>query len=298
MMALGQSGEVFINCQFKKNKYEMLKLSIQDIVKKIREEAIFEAVADDYSFTVKIDDYVPYACGAVHDGHQFRSELWDNCTHTQYERWFEEDPATKEMVKTHPIVIAGMDSRFEYDLNRAPDSAIFDDAWGKKLWHKPLSDEMKNKSLQKHTNFYKVVHALIGKLEEKFGVCIVYDMHSYNWKRWDREVPTWNLGTSNIDNKRFAKEIESWRDVLGTMELPNGILSTSKINNTFHGNGYFLKYITEHFKNTLVLATEVKKIYCDELNQIMFPEVVAAIENALRTEMKKHAKAFYNAHKV
>ena len=26
------------------------------------------------------------------------------------------------------------------------------------------------------------------KLEEKFGVVVVYDMHSYNWQRWDQEV--------------------------------------------------------------------------------------------------------------
>ena len=138
----------------------MLRLSIQEIVQKIEAGHLFEAVADDYSLTLKIESYVPYVCGAVHDGHQFRSELWDNCMHTEYERWFEEDPATKEMVKTHPIVIAGMDSRFEYDLNRAPENAIYSDAWGKQLWRNPLSEEMKAKSLQKHANFYTVVHAL------------------------------------------------------------------------------------------------------------------------------------------
>ena len=276
----------------------MLRLSIKDIIKKIKNEEIFEAVAEDYSFTLKIDAYVHYACGAVHDGHQFRRELWDNCIHTAYDRWFEEDPATKEMVQSHPIVIAGMDSRFEYDLNRAPENAIYTDAWGKELWHKPLSDEMKVKSLRKHENFYKVVHALMHKLEEKFGVCIVYDMHSYNWRRWDREVPTWNLGTSNVDAERFGFYIESWRALLGKMVLPNGIVSTSKINDTFQGNGYFLKYITEHFKNTLVLATEAKKVYCDELDQVMYPEVVSAIEETLRTDLKNHAQAFYNGHKV
>lgn len=275
----------------------MLRLSIQDIIKKIKREETFEAVAEDYSFTLKIEAYVHYVCGAVHDGHQFRSELWDNCMHTEYERWFEEDPATKEMVQSHPIVIAGLDSRFEYDLNRAPESAIYTDAWGKQLWHKPLSDDMRVKSLKKHTNFYTVVHALMSKLEAKFGICVVYDMHSYNWKRWDREVPTWNLGTSNVDNDRFGTTIELWRATLEKMALPNQILSTSKINDTFQGNGYFLKYITKHFKNTLVLATEAKKIYCDEINQIMYPEVVRAIEEALKTYLKKHAQTFYNAHK-
>ena len=275
----------------------MLKLSISEIIKKIENEETFEAVSKDYSFTIKIDEYVHYVCGAVHNGHQFRKELWDNCLHTEYERWFEEDPETKEMVKSNPIVIAGCDSRFEYDLNRAPETAIYEDAWGKKLWKNPLPKNQKIKSLQKHTNFYKVVHALIAKLEEKFGVCIVYDMHSYNWKRWTREVPTWNLGTGNIDNNRFGNEIESWRAILEKTPLPSNIKSTSLINDTFQGNGYFLKYITQNFNNTLVLATEIAKIYCDELAQIMYPEVVAAVEKYLKTELKKHAETFYKLHK-
>lgn len=274
----------------------MEKLTIEQIITKIQQEELFEAVSADYSFTIKIDKYVPFACGAVHDGHQFRRELWENCIHTEYDRWFEEDPATKEMVQTHPIVIAGMDSRFEYDLNRAPESAIYEDAWGKQLWHNPLSTAMKQKSLDKHANFYKVVHALITKLEEKFGVCVVYDMHSYNWKRWEREVPTFNLGTGNVNNERFGAIIELWRSMLSKIDFPNGIAATSKINDTFQGNGYFLKFITEHFSNSLVLATEVKKIYCDEINQIMFPEVVSAVENALKTMIPQHADDFYQKH--
>ena len=68
----------------------MKRLTIQEIVTKIQNEELFRAVSSDYSFTIKIDAYVPYACGAVHDGHQFRRELWDNCIHTEYDRWFED----------------------------------------------------------------------------------------------------------------------------------------------------------------------------------------------------------------
>jgi len=139
-----------------------------------------------------------------------------------------------------------------------------------------------------------VVHALIRKLELKFGCCVVYDLHSYNWKRWDREVPTWNLGTSNIDNKRFDNAIEAWREQLSKIKLPNGIPTTSKINDTFQGNGYFLKFITNNFKNTLVLATEVAKVYCDETDQIIYPEVVSAIRKGLKKQLPEHALNFYN----
>lgn len=275
----------------------MQKLSVKDIITKIENGDTFEAVASDYSFTIKIEDYVPYACAAIHDGHQFRKELWEHCIHTEYERWYEEDPETKNMVKSHPIVIAGCDSRFEYDLNRAPEDAVFETAWGKALWKKPLSEAMKTKSLQKHANFYKVTNALIGVLESKFGFCTVYDMHSYNWKRWDRQVPTWNLGTSNIDNNRFGGVIEDWRKSLSEIKFPNPIKSTSLINDTFQGNGYFLKYITQNFKNTLVLATEIAKVYCDEYDQIIFPEVVKKVETELINRIPEHANHVYNTFK-
>ncbi len=275
----------------------MLKLPVEDIINKINSEDVFSAVSEDYSFTLKISSYAPYVCGAVHDGHQFRKDLWDNCLHTEYDRWYEEDPETKNMVISHPIIIAGCDSRFEYDLNRSPENAIYEDAWGKQLWKAPLPENEHQKSLSKHELFYKVVHALISKIEQKFGVAIVYDMHSYNLKRWNREVPTWNLGTANVDNERFGNVIASWRQSLSEMKLPNGIKSTSKINDTFQGNGYFLKFITQNFKNTLVLATEIAKVYCDEYNQVMYPEVVAAVEKELRTRLPRHATNFYNTYR-
>ncbi|SHG28193.1 N-formylglutamate amidohydrolase [Flagellimonas flava] len=275
----------------------MRKLSIENIIALIGEGACFEAVSKDYSFTVKIDTYVPFVCGAVHDGHQFRKSLWDNCLHTEYERWYEEDPCTKQMVQGFPIVIAGCDSRFEYDLNRPPDTAIFDTAWGKQLWKKPLVEEEKEHSLAKHANFYKVVNALIHKLETDFRDVIVFDMHSYNWKRWDREVPVWNLGTSNIDNERYGALVESWRSKLECIALPNGIKTTSKVNDTFQGNGHFLKYITKNFNNTLVLATEISKVYCDELTGVIFPEVVQAVEQQLKTLIPEMVKEFEAANK-
>lgn len=275
----------------------MDRFSVSDIISKIKAYEIFEAVASDYSFSIKIEDYVPYACAAIHDGHQFRKELWGNCLHTEYERWYEEDPETKTMIQSQPIVIAGCDSRFEYDLNRAPEEAVFVTAWGKQLWREPLSDAMKAKSLEKHANFYKVMHALIKTLEQKFGFCTVYDMHSYNWQRWDREVPTWNLGTSNVDNERFGSVIEDWRQRLSEIQFPYKIQSTSKINDTFQGNGYFLKFITQNFKNTLVLATEIAKVYCNEYEQIIFPEVVKTVEKGLSTRIPEHAQDVYKRFK-
>ena len=272
----------------------MLRLSIIEIIDKIKKHECFEAVSHDYSFTIKIEEYTYFLCGAVHDGHQFRKELWDKCLHTEYDRWYEEDPCTKQMVQTMPMVIAGCDSRFEYDLNRAPESAIYEDAWGKKLWKEPLNEKEKQKSLAKHDNFYKVVSELIAQMKLLFGAAVVYDMHSYNWKRWERPVPVINLGTANIDQEKYSAFAKAWCDSLATMELPIATPVTAAINDTFQGNGYFLKFITQHFENVLVLATEFSKIYCDEYAYVLFPEVVKSIEEQLKLRIRNHATLYYN----
>ena len=274
----------------------MDRLALSEIIFNIQNEICFEAVCEDYSFSIKIEEYVPFICGAVHDGHQFRKDLWENCLHSEYERWYEEDPCTKEMVRSHPIVLAGRDSRFEYDLNRPPESAIYEDAWGKKLWKNPLSKDEIGISLDKHANFYKVVHALVHQIESKHGKALVFDMHSYNWRRWEREVPVWNLGTSNIDNDRFGNMAESWKTKLAGIKLPHNIKSTSAINDTFQGNGFFLKYITSNFKNTLVLATEISKIYCNEYEGIIYPEVVRAVETNLKELIPLQTKEFLRSY--
>ena len=270
----------------------MLRLSIEEIQSKIRAQEPFEAVALDYSFTIKISEYTYYLCAAVHDGHQFRRELWENCLHTEYDRWYEEDPCTQQMVQTMPMVIAGCDSRFEYDLNRDPGQAIYEDAWGKKLWKEPLPEEFKERSLQKHQAFYEVVFTLLTKIQELFGAAVVYDMHSYNWQRWDRPVPVVNLGTANIE-EHYTSFAKAWCNSLAQLKLPHGIETTAAINDTFQGNGYFLKNISQNFDHVLVLATEFSKIHCDEYDYVVYPEVVAAIEEQLKKKIVSHANHFY-----
>ncbi len=274
----------------------MLKLSILQIIERIEREETFHAVVEDYSFSIKIDDYVPYACAAIHDGHHFSNDLWDNCLHTEYERWYEEDPCTGQMISGLPITLIAHDSRFEYDLNRHPQAAIYDTAWGKKLWKVPLSQKQKDRALNKHENFYKVVLTLSVKLEELFGSCVFYDLHSYNWKRWDRKVPVFNLGTSNVDQEKYSVAIKQWQEILDDMPLPIEEKVTCSINDVFQGNGYFLKYVTSNSLNTLVLATEISKIYCDESSGKIFPEVVHSVQDLFRYYIKAHAHRFYDRH--
>lgn len=270
----------------------MRKLTCDEIILRIKEGVTFEAEASDAGFRISINEYVPYVCTAIHDGHRFRDELKLKTRLSDFDRWYEEDPYTGAFISSMPIKLIGLDSRFEYDLNRAPDVCVFEEAWGKKVWNKPLTRAEKERSHRKHAQYYRVTHALIEKLESLFGCVVVYDMHSYNWRRWDREVPVWNIGTERIDNERFGKVASAWREQLASIELPNNIPQTAGINDTFFGRGYNLAYITENFDNTLVLATEVSKIYCNEETGEPFPGVINEIKMQLKKAILHHANEF------
>ena len=170
----------------------MAHLPIKEIIKLINEQKTFEATASDNSFQIKINRYVPFCCTAIHDGNNLREDLKDKIAVDDYDRWYEEDPYTGDFINSLPITLIGLDSRFEYDLNRSSEECIYEEAWGKKVWKRKLTPKERQTSLQKHTNYYKVVHTLITKLEELFSSCVLYDIHSYNYQRWERKVPLFN----------------------------------------------------------------------------------------------------------
>lgn len=269
----------------------MHRLSVESIIKNIEEEELFEAKCEDGSFRIKIESYVPFVCTAIHNGHRLRKNLEQICALNDYERWYEEDPFTIDFIRSFPIVIEGRDSRYEYDLNRAPEVAVMDEAWGRKVWTEPLSEKQKTDSLLKHTNFYRVIFALISKLEEKFQTALVYDIHSYNYKRHDRTTPVFNIGSEKIDQEKFGKDVERWRKELSKIKLPN-IENTALVNDIFYGRGYLLQFVQEHFDRTLVLATEVKKIYCDELTGESFEKVITALQEGFKKAIVNHASGF------
>lgn len=269
----------------------MQKLKISEIIKLIKRQQTFEATSADNSFRIKISKYVPYCCTAIHDGSNLRNPLQSKIAIDDYNRWYEEDPYTGEFIDALPITIVGLDSRFEYDLNRRPEECIYTEAWGKNVWKQPLSPSERQASLQKHAGFYKVVGALVEKLESLYDSCIVYDLHSYNHQRWDRAVPLFNIGTENIDQKKYSSFIDNWASELSAISL-SGIENQTSINDVFKGRGYNLEFITQNYPNTLVLATEVKKVYCNELTGEDYPKVIRELQQKLKQAILNNAQFF------
>jgi len=160
-----------------------------------------------------------------------------------------------------------------------------------------LSDEEKQQSFDKHQGFYRVIDSLISKIEEKFGTCQVFDIHAYNYRRFDRETPVFNLGTAKIDHQKYEKYILHWLNQLSDIKLPN-INNVVGENDVFFGRGYFLKYITQKFDKTLVYATEIKKIYCNEETGETYPQVINALKENLKRVILDQVDYFFEQHEL
>ena len=267
------------------------KVEISEIINNIEQGKLFELASADGGFKIKVAKYVPFCCTAIHSGSNLRQELHKKIALNDYQRWYEEDPYTEDFIKSMPITIAGNDSRFEYDLNRNPNECVYDEAWGKTVWKKKLTVQEINLSKQKHANYFKVLHALISKLEALFGGCVVYDIHSYNYKRWEREVPLFNIGTEKIDLTVHDETVQNWLHELRSIVLPD-IVNNAVTNDVFSGKGYNLEYINAHFSKTLVLATEIKKVYCDELTGDPFPKIIRKLQQSLKIAILNNTNTF------
>lgn len=270
----------------------MQTLSELQIIDLIQAGLPLEATLPDGSLTLKILDYVPYIGTAIHHGHQFREELVPVCALGEPERYYEEDPGSGDWLDGLPITIIGGDSRYEYDLNRSPDECIYTEAWGKPVWHRPLTDEEQQLSLAKHNRYYRILGALLEKLENMFGRCLLFDIHSYNMKRDGREkAPVFNVGTAQIEKRRWHKTLKRLDENLNSIELPN-LDVRSERDAVFYGLGYQATFTRKNFKAVLTIPVEVKKVYLDENTGEFFPLVHQSLRENLSRALFDTAASF------
>ena len=83
----------------------------------------------------------PVIAVANHNGHELRSEVAALSVLDEASRLREEDPFTGEWAEVVPTSLVAQRSRFEVDLNRPRETAVYmtpDDAWGLELWNNTL----------------------------------------------------------------------------------------------------------------------------------------------------------------
>ncbi len=274
----------------------MQSLSENACIEAIKEGRCFQAIIEDGAFSLKIDEYSFFVCTAIHNGHRLRQELVNKCALDEAERLYEEDPFTGELISSLPITLVGLDSRYEYDLNRSPKQCVYDRAWGKTVWSSPLSEQDYKVSLHKHHVFYRVFGVLIEKLQSQFGACLIYDIHSYNYQRLTtNNTPVFNIGTEQLDKNRWRAVIRHWNKNLNTSTLHN-ISVRSATDEVFFGRGYLTNFARQHFHNTLVLPTEVKKIFMDETTGDIYPLVLPELKEVLKQSILSNALYFSKYH--
>ncbi len=259
----------------------MNRLTEKEILKLLSQGETFEGVLEDHSLEIQVKEYVPYLCNAGHAGHELREELANICLLTPEERKREEDYYTGELISSFPITLKVLDSRYEYDVNKSKTECIYEVAWGQKVWGRPLTETERTKSLEKWSRYYRIFTALTGAVKKKFGNCLVIDVHSFNWQiRDNSSAPVFNLGTSQIRERRWPGLLNVFEEKLKEIRLPN-INTTVQRNTVYQGLGHQARYTFDKLTKTTIIPLDIKKIYMDELSGDTYPLVVESLRSGL-----------------
>jgi len=236
----------------------------------------------------------PLVACAIHAGHNLRPELAGLFRLDDQQRLYEEDPYTGEWTSIAPTRIIGRRSRFEVDLNRPRDKAVYqrpEDAWGLEVWRTPPPPDAVERSLAAYDEFYCQWNTVLKRLLERNGRVVVLDLHSYNHRRQGPdgppaepgENPEINLGTRSLDRGRWSPVIERFLAELRSYDYLGESLDVRE-NVKFFG-GHLAQWTHAHFPESVcVLAVEVKKIFMDEwtgqLDQARFDAIHQALDQA------------------
>src|SRR5262245_27957274 len=111
-------------------------------------------MASDF-WKTEIGDGSLVAC-AIHDGHEVRADVAACLRLDDGQRRYEEDPYTGVWTSIAPTRIVATRSRFELDLNRPREKAVYvtpADAWGLEVWRCTPPPEMVAASLRAYDAF-------------------------------------------------------------------------------------------------------------------------------------------------
>lgn len=218
----------------------------------------------------------PILAAAVHDGHDVHGETLPHLALDDAGRLREEDPFTGSLVDIVPTQIVGERSRFEVDLNRPPQRALYrtpDDAWGLTVWTDGVPDAVAERSTDLYERFYDAVGKLLDKKVREYGAVVVLDLHSYNHMRdgsngapADAEAnPEVNIGTGPVDRARWGALIDRFMQDLRNGAAVAGQPNLDVRENVKFRGGHFSRWISDRYgSDACVLAVEFKKTFMDE----------------------------------
>lgn len=209
----------------------------------------------------------------MHNGHELRPELAEVSNLDDETRLREEDPHTGELASRFPANVVVHRSRFEVDLNRERETAVYrkpEDAWGLDLWSRPLSDQAVARSLRLYDAFYTDLAATLDELVSTRGGFVLYDVHSYNHRRAGSaadpdpqdESPVINLGTGSLPPK-WRPVAEAFLVSISAARLDDVAIDIRE-NIRFEGR-QVARWVHDNYGDVgCALAIEFKKVFMDE----------------------------------
>ncbi|WP_411034912.1 N-formylglutamate amidohydrolase [Shinella sp. BYT-45] len=234
----------------------------------------------------------PVVGTAIHDGHAVRPNLLLKMALDEDERLQEEDPFTAETVRDLANHIVVHRSRFEVDLNRARDGAVYlrpEQAWGLQVWQEQPSEAEVAEVLSLHDAYYEMLEGYLRGVEAQYGRFVVLDVHSYNHRRAGpaapptaaNEAPEVNIGTFSMDRSRWMPVVEAFMAFAADFDFFGRRLDVRE-NVAFQGRGEQTRFIHERFpKNGCAIAVEFKKIFMDEWTGVPDRQALAALRSLM-----------------
>ncbi len=218
--------------------------------------------------------FSPLIGTAIHNGHHVRPELVDHYALGAEGRLREEDPYTEYFIRDVSNRIVFHRSRFEIDLNRARDEAVYlrpEQAWGLRVWNAGLSQPLVDASLAIHDAYYAMLEQTLAGLEAMHGGFVLLDIHSYNHRREGPEIatdpqraPVLNIGTFSMDRERWAPLVDGFIEALASQTVDGDFIDVRE-NVAFAGKGEQTRFVHERFADTgCAIAIEFKKVFMDE----------------------------------
>ncbi|MEO5324047.1 N-formylglutamate amidohydrolase [Mesorhizobium sp. CC13] len=254
-------------------------------------------------WTIKLGDS-PVVGTAIHSGSDVGRACQPLMCLSEPGRRREEDPFTERLIADFPTQIVVHRSRFEVDLNRARDVAIYlspEQSWGLKVWRELPGEDIATESLAFHDAFYGELRRVLTGIERQYGEFVLVDVHSYNHRRdgpkarpaAQDQAPDINIGTFSMDRKRWAPVVDPFMEKLRGHRLDGRRLDVRE-NVSFQGKGEQTRFVHANFPRTgCAIAVEFKKIFMDEWSgepdwpairqlRVALASTVPVLETALR----------------
>ncbi|WP_222931898.1 N-formylglutamate amidohydrolase [Sphingomonas sabuli] len=217
----------------------------------------------------------PIIATAIHDGHGLRPEAAEAMALSDLDRLREEDPFTGQSVQDVETHVIAHLSRFEFDLNREAAEAVYrtpEQSWGLEVWKAEPSEAFVARSLALHTEYYRMLGALLDGVAARHDKFVVIDVHSYNYRRDGADAdptpqdkaPDINIGTFSMPREQWAFLLDPLMEAMAGFDF-NGRKLDVRENVAFQGKGAQTRFIHERYpQQGCAIALEFKKFFMDE----------------------------------